>query len=814
MRILISLLFTISCINMLAQGGGASTYSLVFDIFQISCTSSGCHDADSAGGLNLVGTSSDVYNSIVGVNPTNNTAIAKGNKLIDPGHPYNSFLLRKFGNAFDSYFNLQANEGAAMQAFSGVSNSDIEIIRQWIIFGAPASGELINAQLISDFYNFGGQPFIPTPSIPNPADGFQMRIGPVFLGFGSQMEFMVKQRLQNASPLQISGLESSMYWSASIARVFNFEDNSTANISDGIRIAAPVYDAAIGDTVKSLLMQWTFSSSVQLPQETAFLIDETGEVDIQMNVTNFSPTHLLPADLYINFTYDTSQNPLEMKGAAIISPDINIPNDSSDHLFAFTEFAPFSFPVNLWRINGTTDNVCNDFDIYQRNPDGSRGGQLYEGFFNADYTVNQGFYNAQNPATREFDPFYSLDLEDGFIYEAQYNNQGSATHNTNMTLIYFFTTASCNTPLNLEVSNIQCNSTTLNWQAVDGAQAYILQGNLAGQAVDGIELIVDGSQNSFQAAGLSADATYVWRVMAVCDSSQGEISEPSLIDTFSTCCVTPIPSMSNIAATTATLNWTEGVTADHYKIRGNLDGFPPSVKLDIPDPTQTSYNVSGLLPNLTYYWQIKAFCNSDESISSSWSQELRFTTDGCLEPVPILTNSITSNSAVLNWTPVPGARGYQLRGGVTGGAYVSLSINDANASSTTASGLSSLTTYEWQIKTLCDPTGASAYSDLTTFTTNAFKWDEVEPENNENPSFYLFPNPANEKFVFQMDEVHKSGTIQILNSAGKVIYREKVNPSENSMIREIDISHVIPGVYLVSFTTSNNVTLKKLIKGL
>lgn len=84
-----------ACYIWIGASFAQSTFSGVHSILQTNCTIS-CHNGSTySGQLDLSGTETDVYNNIVNVNPVNPAALAKGDKLIDPGYPERSFLIRK-----------------------------------------------------------------------------------------------------------------------------------------------------------------------------------------------------------------------------------------------------------------------------------------------------------------------------------------------------------------------------------------------------------------------------------------------------------------------------------------------------------------------------------------------------------------------------------------------------------------------------------------------------------------------------------------------------------------------------------------------
>lgn len=103
-------------------------------IFNTSCAVSGCHDSEStAGGMLLeIGAS---YTQTVGVTPTNVTAQGLGWERITPGDPALSFLYHKVTG------DLGVGLGSRMPlGRPPLAANLIEIIRLWILAGAPETG--------------------------------------------------------------------------------------------------------------------------------------------------------------------------------------------------------------------------------------------------------------------------------------------------------------------------------------------------------------------------------------------------------------------------------------------------------------------------------------------------------------------------------------------------------------------------------------------------------------------------------------------------------------------------------------------------
>lgn len=87
-----------------------STFDQVHAIFQVKCTT-GCHSGGSPSAqLNLSGTTAEVYQRLVNINPINPAAITEEYKLVDPGYPDRSFLFRKVSHNIDPGVDYLTNQ--------------------------------------------------------------------------------------------------------------------------------------------------------------------------------------------------------------------------------------------------------------------------------------------------------------------------------------------------------------------------------------------------------------------------------------------------------------------------------------------------------------------------------------------------------------------------------------------------------------------------------------------------------------------------------------------------------------------------------
>ncbi|MCB9233168.1 MAG: T9SS type A sorting domain-containing protein [Bacteroidia bacterium] len=422
--IILAFLFLLFTNGAFAQ----STWSRVHKILQANCTGSGCHGGSSPILFDLGASETAVYNALVNQPPANPAANAKGNKLIDPGHPYNSFLLRKIGNNMDSYFGLQVAEGNEMPTSGSppLDDYEVELVRQWVLAGAPQSGNAFDTSLVYDYYKNGlGMAMLTPPAPPAANQGKQIRLGPIFLDKLSasnydEVEYLKKEKFRIPYDSEVSRIDGFMNWQSHHFLLFVWDDSATAaQYDEGLRLVSILNTATDGN--KAFTGAWQFDGSRVLPEGTAYFWDKTTWLDLNYHIKNYSTDSILAVDFYMNVYYQPrGSGKLEMKAHLQNNGGLFLFPQQSTTLTMTENFSGDG--KKLWMISSHTHKFGTDYDIYVRNPNGSKGDQIYEGFYNEDYTFPQGFYNWTHPAVRTWDSLYLISKGYGLIHETSYNN--------------------------------------------------------------------------------------------------------------------------------------------------------------------------------------------------------------------------------------------------------------------------------------------------------------------------------------------------------------------------------------------------------
>ncbi|MBD3615416.1 MAG: T9SS type A sorting domain-containing protein [Gracilimonas sp.] len=173
--------------------------------------------------------------------------------------------------------------------------------------------------------------------------------------------------------------------------------------------------------------------------------------------------------------------------------------------------------------------------------------------------------------------------------------------------------------------------------------------------------------------------------------------------------------------TTLTLEWNSASGASSYLLQVATDPNFDNIIVDESGLTGTTYEVSGLNYETTYYWRVRS---SNGLLLSGWSDIWNFTTqEDVPEPpeTPILASPAnganeTSTSPTLQWNSADRADTYHVQV-ATSTDFSSPVVDQSGLSQTNyqPAGLNHSTTYYWRVRA-ANQGGNSEWSDIWSFT--------------------------------------------------------------------------------------------------
>ncbi len=417
-------------IAQFAQAQTVSTGMKVYQIFQQKCVS--CHkNSNPQAGLNLEGAgatvqakAADVYAKIFQKNPTNPYALAKGYKQIYAGRPDKSFLFRKINSGLEPTIQLDAQEGGSMPnnyPANLLTNEEKELVRQWILYGAPSAGTVMNDSLITDFYNNGGIKAFPNgaPAAPDASQGFQLKMGPFFIPKGGEIEYYTKHELNLPANLEVNRIEIIISNYSHHFIIYNFTGNGAASIPAGLRVDANHSNIGLVAAVQE-------ATDLKLPQGTAFKWESTRVLDLNSHYINYSQTKTYQAEAYVNvYTQPVGTAQQEMYSTLVPNLSINIPNNGNMITANANYVSSFLGQIYLWGLMGHTHKYGKSYQIFKREANGTAGEMLYNA------SCGQGIpgcisplYDYKHIPLRYFEPFYPINMAQGFVHRASWVNDG------------------------------------------------------------------------------------------------------------------------------------------------------------------------------------------------------------------------------------------------------------------------------------------------------------------------------------------------------------------------------------------------------
>lgn len=220
-----------------------------------------------------------------------------------------------------------------------------------------------------------------------------------------------------------------------------------------------------------------------------------------------------------------------------------------------------------------------------------------------------------------------------------------------------------------------------------------------------------------QAITVTAPASFTVKAVNAfgCMSPSASMTVTSM--TTQSCVAVNMLTAHNITDTSATLSWNPAITANSFVVTyKNLNtGMQATVNAG---GNVSSVHVGSLSPGDTYQWSVASVCGANSQMSASAQFTLLTGMMDCgSTPQNTFTKNIYPTTARATWYPVT-ANQFIVRIKKTGTANWMFKYYNGttNASGGMMGNLLPLTTYEWEVRSLCSGV-YSAWSDVNVFTT-------------------------------------------------------------------------------------------------
>ncbi len=399
-----------------------ATWNEVYTILKSNCATAGCHaGANPAGLLYFDLEQHFVYEQIFNQFPQNETAArTNNNRLVYAGDPYRSYIFRKLNNGFTKDTPLTEAEQDEWHE-NTLTDIEKELIRQWILFGAPDSAEVVKRALVEEFYNGNGIASVEEAPDP-PEQGFQIHVGPFYLPPGAEQEYFFKYPLDNLNDkIEVVAFDTQMGSSSHHFIIMKFWNSFVNKTNYGLR----EWDRHDHATFEEVAQQ---SQRIELPKGSAFEWKENTVLDLNTHYINYSASAVLACDVYINVETQASGTANQLMYTQVI-PDITInvpasgePVELVDTFSVKIDTLPHLF---IWSLTSHAHAASIDYDIFELVPN-----QPLHHIYDASCTDGipgcaNGFYDYERPPTRYFNPFLKANPATGVVHKVTYINKGT-----------------------------------------------------------------------------------------------------------------------------------------------------------------------------------------------------------------------------------------------------------------------------------------------------------------------------------------------------------------------------------------------------
>jgi hypothetical protein len=318
---------------------------------------------------------------------------------------------------------------------------------------------------------------------------------------------------------------------------------------------------------------------------------------------------------------------------------------------------------------------------------------------------------------------------------------------------------------------------------------------------------IPAANNTYTLTGLNPSTNYLIQVKALCSNSEESDWSQSVLFTTASQATAVEPtietrSASNITSTSAMMNGeitslgNQAIVSRGFEWKETNGGTYTPVEAT---GTVMSYYLMELSANTSYTY--RAYVTTANA--TTYGTEMTFTTlpMPCQAPTNLAQLSVTSNSVTVVWTNHAESDEWQIRYRTGSGDWEILNMTTTYYQ---LSGLASSTTYELQVRSICDN---ETYSDWSTSLFVTTTGVETYLQN----QITLSPNPAQQYINVHcsMNNVSfEDAEIEVLDMYGKLLQTIKMT----SETTQINVSGLASGVYFVRVNTEQGSVTKRFVK--
>ncbi len=290
---------------------------------------------------------------------------------------------------------------------------------------------------------------------------------------------------------------------------------------------------------------------------------------------------------------------------------------------------------------------------------------------------------------------------------------------------------------------------------------------------------------------------------------------------------------TNITSSSATLNWSAVSGANSYDVDYKQSSSSTWINA-ATGTTATSVNLSGLAASTSHDWRVRANCSTASSNYSSSSFTTSATGGSCPGPYDVSTNGTIGGAATIPLnTDVKGTisprndndyyafvittggtitvslttlpANYQLSLLNSSGSILASSTNNGTANETINTTVAAGTYYA-RVYPKGGANNATSCYTLRVQTGTASKSGD-EPYT-KGIQLKAFPNPASNILQVTVSGLTRKADMKVVDMNGKIVMRSMMVTNS----KQLDVSRLAPGIYLLSVSEGNEVRRIKFVK--
>ena len=392
----------------------------------VMCHVGGASFAEQSG---LILTESVAYEELINVTPTNIHAAEEGLELVGTNgitSLYSSFLWEKINaNNYEHFYEEHPEYGSIMPlGLDFLTNGELEFIRQWIIAGAPETGEVADESLLLDTSTFEPPEFSP---LEIPENGIQAHLPPFDVPPNFERELFYYVPLDTQDFVHVNRITTTMRPGSHHFLVNTFDESSSQYLPEP-NVFRDVRNFDGTDNV-SVLFQMQFHQFISgtqtrffdytFPQGIALKLDPSFGFDLNSHYANYSNDTII-GEVYNNFYFSNIED-VEHVAEILMLNNTNIelpPLQESTLNTTYWVEEEFENKIKIFQLFSHAHKQNTEFKIFRVNQDDSEYRELV-------YVS----YDWEHPPVMRYDPPMTFDIDEGLELEATYLNNTENTIN-------------------------------------------------------------------------------------------------------------------------------------------------------------------------------------------------------------------------------------------------------------------------------------------------------------------------------------------------------------------------------------------------